>query len=246
MNFSYTMLKSFMECEYQYYLRYVKKVALDEGSASVYGSTVHRTIQLGYDNDLKKEDWINLFKREWISQCAIKKVVFNTNTEYIKKLKDGKELVAEYYDTYVHRKKAPQHTELRFGAKENVILGNHVLVGIMDQISSKGEVVDLKTGAKPTQSELDFDLQFTIYSFAYRKIFGKQEKGLILRHLGTMKDLKTTRTEKDFEVLNGEIDKIELKLRDNNFVRHIDRNCSRCYFVEKCLDKERAVNRWVK
>jgi ATP-dependent helicase/DNAse subunit B len=66
MEVSYTMLKSFMDCEYSYYLRYIKRIPIVESSASVYGSAIHRTIKQGYENNLDKDDWVKLFKVEWL------------------------------------------------------------------------------------------------------------------------------------------------------------------------------------
>ena len=91
---------------------------------------------------------------------------------------------------------------------------------------------------------MDLDLQFTIYSYLYRQLYGEPENGLILRHLGTMKDLPTTRTEEDFDVLLKEVVKIDKKIQGGNFVRSIGRDCANCYFLEHCLGKERPIGRW--
>jgi len=247
MRFSYTMVNSFMACEYQYYLRYIKKVQLQETAASVFGTAVHKAIHLGYVNDLPRDAWIKLFKTEWITANAQANISYTVNNEYIKKLDKGQEMLGTYYDNFVKGIKAPKELEYRFGFSGGGLpIGNHTLIGVIDQIDDRKRVIDYKTGVKPTQLQLDFDLQFTMYSYAYRKLFGEPESSLILRHLGTMKDLVTTRTEKDFEMLAGELDKLEKKMRSGVYVRHLGRDCSRCFFLEHCLDKTRKLEPWMR
>lgn len=243
---SYTKMKSLMDCPYSYYLRYIKHVPTLESSYSVFGTTIHETIHLGYENKLPKDDWVKLFKQEWVAEVASKDVVFHSEGEYLAKFKEGQQIVGDYYDSYVAkpRVKPPQSTELSFGRNPVVKIAGHTLVGKIDQITDDCKIIDYKDTPKPTQAQLDFDLQFTIYSYAYRYIFGKEEKALVLRHLGTMKDLTTTRNQKDFDMLESEVNKMESFIKQGNFIRNLGRNCERCYFLGACLDKERKVSRW--
>jgi RecB family exonuclease len=242
---SYTKIKSLMDCPYSYFLRYIKHVKTLESSYSVFGTAVHETIHLGYENQLTKEEWIKIFKQEWINRVADNDVVFNTEGEYLAKFKEGQQLVSDYHDTFVTKKtKPPQSTELSFGKNPVVKIAGHTLVGKIDQITADGKVVDYKDTPKPNQNQLDFDLQFTVYSYAYRYIFGKEEKALILRHLPTMKDMVTNRTKADFDMMENEIGKFEDIIKHGNFVRNLSRNCANCYFLGACLNKERKATRW--
>ncbi|MDD2731243.1 MAG: PD-(D/E)XK nuclease family protein [Candidatus Portnoybacteria bacterium] len=243
MEFSYTMLHSYMTCEYSYYLRYIERVPIKESSASVFGTAVHRTIKIGYDNDLPRDEWAKIFRKEWMALTSNKDIVFSSEGEYLKKFKDGADMVTNYYDKFVKRHKPPQMTEFFFGRDKAVKIGEHIIIGVFDQIDAKDRVIDYKSGVKPTKNKLDLDLQFTIYSYAYRQLFGKEEGGLILRHLGTMKDLTTTRTEDDFRLLEEEVDKVAKRLKGKLFIRSLDRGCDNCYFFEHCLGKERIYGR---
>jgi len=244
MEISYTMLHSLMECEYSYYLRYVERVPIRESSASVYGTAVHRAIHTGYENNLARDDWAKVFKHEWVVLTSSKDIAFYNENEYLKKFKDGQQLLLDYYDTFVKKeKKPPQMLEYFFGRDKAVKLGKHVIIGVLDQIDARSRIIDYKTGIKPTQAKLDLDLQFTIYSYAYRQLFDREESGLVLRHLGTMKDMKTKRTEEDFELVKEEVDKVERRLKGKIFVRNLGRGCANCYFIEHCLGKERKIGR---
>jgi len=244
MEFSYTALHSLMNCEYSYFLRYVLRVPIKESSASVYGTAIHQTIKLGYDNDLPRDEWANVFRQQWMELTSNKDIVFANEGEYLKKFKDGAQMVTDYYDKFVKRHKAPQMTEFFFGRDQAVTIGDgHLLIGVLDQIDAKNRVIDYKSGVKPTKNKLDLDLQFTVYSYAYRQLFGKKESGLVLRHLGTMKDLVTTRTEDDFAVLEEEVNKVAKRLKGKLYLRNLDRSCDNCYFIEHCLGKERSYGR---
>jgi len=246
MDISYTMLHTLMTCEYMYYLRYVKKVPLVESSASIYGTAVHRTIKLAYESGLSKEDMAKVFKQEWIQLASGKDIVFLHEKDYLNKLNEGQKLVTKYYDKYIKNVPPPKKVEHFISRKDGIKLGQYNVVAVFDQITHDDMVVDLKTGVKPTQTQLDLDLQFTIYSYVYRQVYGEREKGLVLRHLGTMKDLVTTRTEDDFDVLLNEVNKVESKINSNVFLRNLDRDCARCYFLEHCLGKEKQFGRWNK
>ena len=59
-----------------------------------------------------------------------------------------------------------------------------------------------------------------------------------------MKDLVTTRTNEDFLVLLNEVEKLDSKVNSGVYLRNLDRNCSRCYFLNVCLGKEKRFGRW--
>jgi len=241
---SYTKLNSFFHCEYLYYLRYIKRVKLQESSATAFGTSVHETIKIAYDNDLSGDEMAEVFKKQWVSNTNKKDILFYYDGEFIKKYKSGQEIVKNYYSKFMLDKPKPLATEYFFGRNQGIKIGKHVIIGVIDQIDADNNVIDYKTGRKPTQQQLDFDLQFTMYSIAHRQLFGKKENGLILRHLGTMKDICTYRDDEDFELLAGEIDKVESKLRGKAFVRNLSRECGNCFFLEECLGKQKKMRSW--
>ena len=245
MEISYTGLSSLFSCEYSWYLRYIVKVPSVETSASVYGTALHRAIKIGYDNGLNRDEIIKTFKREWFVLTAQKDIIYSHEKDYAKRLVNGQEIIGNYYDKYMHNTPQPKATELRFGRSDGVKLGEHTLIGIIDQVDHNNKVIDYKS-SKPTAAELDFDLQFTLYSYAYRALYGVKESALVLRHLGTLSDVTTTRTDSDFDILREEIDKAERTINAGIFLRNLGRGCANCYFLGACLGKERKVDRWRK
>jgi RecB family exonuclease len=245
MEISYTGLHSLMNCEYSFFLRYIKHVQIVESSASVYGSAIHHTIKAGYDNNLPREAWAETFKAEWLTLTKKPNIIYTGEGDFIKKFADGQEMVTKYYDKFFKKAKEPPIAiELFFGRDNKVAIGNNILIGVFDQIDSEGTIIDYKSGVKPTKAQLDLDLQFTVYSYAYRQLFNKEEKGLSLRHLPTMSDITTTRTDEDFALLKEEVDKAEHKVKSKTFMRNIGRDCATCYFLKECLGKEKKFGYW--
>lgn len=229
-----------MGCEYAYYLRYVRRVKTIESSASVYGTALHKAIKVGYDNDLEKDEWVKTFKNEWVIITNSKEgIIYSGDKDYIQKLRAGQDIIANYYDKFVKDKPKPLETEYFFSKKKGIKLGKHIVVGVFDQIDTEGRVIDYKSGVKPTKFQMDLDLQFTIYSYAYRKLFGAEEKELVLLHLPTCSEIVTNRTDDEFKVLESEVDKIEKSIEKDFFVRNLDRGCATCYFLEECLSKKK-------
>jgi CRISPR/Cas system-associated exonuclease Cas4 (RecB family) len=242
---SYTMLSTFFSCEWKYYLRYIEKIPLPNTAAMVYGSVIHDVIKNGYQQELNGEEMGKIFVEKWMRELDIKNVFIN-GKDNVDKRREGKEMLLDYYNRYMKDAPAPKVIEKRIGYNKDdkLTIGSYPLIVVFDQIDSEDNIIDMKTGAKPQQSEIDLDLQLTLYSYAFRKIYGRTEKGLIIRHLNSMRDFVTTRNDKDFEIITGEIEKVGKKIKSGIFVRSIGRSCDDCNYLEVCLGKERAINKW--
>jgi hypothetical protein len=238
---SYTKLSTMMECEYCYYLRYVERVKTPTTSPLVFGSAVHNAIKTGYEtNNLDREGWEKLFVHEWKVLTSIEDVNFSYDREYFARLKEGKKILGSYYDEFSSVTPAPLYTELRVTRTDSIKVGSLYLVGSIDQIDHENNIIDYKTGTKPIGFTLDFDLQLTFYSYIYRKLFGEPEKSVMIRHLGTMKDMPASpRTERDFSILEEEIAKFEKKIKSTSFLRNVGRSCAYCSYSNICLGRER-------
>jgi ATP-dependent helicase/DNAse subunit B len=244
---SYTKISTLMDCEYKYYLRYVERVSTPTGSALVFGSALHNAIKAAYESGLDREGWIKVFVNEWKTLTSIEDVHFLYENEYMARIKEGKKIIGDYYDKFVADSTfSPKHLEFRFTKSDGIKVGDFFLVGAIDQIDSANNIIDLKSGTKPVAFTLDYDLQLTIYSYVYRKLFGEEEGGLIIRHLGTSADMPAgKRTQKDFDILEEEIDKFGSKVKSGIFLRNIGRSCAYCQYAKKCLGIEKkSFNRF--
>jgi ATP-dependent helicase/DNAse subunit B len=237
MEISYSKLDSILSCPYKYYLRYIKKVKSKDSTATLYGTVLHNVVRLGYDNNLEEDDWVMLFKKEWMIQASARPDLFKESDDFGKKLVSGQEIISNYYNRFVVGNPPPKETEMRFSKEDNILVGNHYLVGIIDLIDHDNVVIDLKSGNKPSQNEIDFDLQLTFYSYVYRQLFKKKEKGLAIRHFNTTSDIITTRDKKDYDVLLEEINKVDKIVENGVYHRALGRSCNFCFYSDECLGK---------
>lgn len=129
-----------------------------------------------------------------------------------------------------------------------------LLTGSIDQIrKTDGEfwLLDLKTGidtrAQDWKDQYSFhhDYQFTIYSYAFRQIFGEKEKGIIIYPLNYYKDKETQenkdreaiftfRNETDYQAL---VELLDFFIASNNggvFPRYYGGHCKSCEYIEIC------------
>jgi len=118
------------------------------------------------------------------------------------------------------------------------------MVGKIDAIFKDDTVVEVKTtGRSPVQQEVDINLQLTLYSWAYRLIFGRPEKTIKVVNLVKTKEPKivvveTQRTERDhswllattFQVIRA----IEQKLFYPNPIGGF--GCFNCQYQEHCKE----------
>jgi len=232
MRFSYSMLSRFLDCPFSYKRIYIDKAETPDNISAVFGIVVHKTIHTGYSHKLEKADWLKVFKRNWIIAVKSRDALFATQEEFVSLLKEGQYMLSKFYDKYVKDVPFPIATEHRFN---NITLGNHTLVGIIDAITHDNEVIDFKTGKYiPKSLELSLDLQFTVYSYAFRQLYNKDEKALVLLNLRSNKKYLTYRTDSDYQVLETILDGVEIETSHKNFYKRPGRHCEWCPFMSEC------------
>ncbi len=132
------------------------------------------------------------------------------------------------------------------------------LVGFIDQIrkiKTKYWLIDLKTGWRNaeekdarTQYSIHHDYQFTIYSWAFRQLYGKKEAGIIVYPLDERKDpetggrieqeaIITTRGESDYSDLAELIDFFISCLEKETFPKNYGQSCRYCDYLEVCASE---------
>lgn len=142
-----------------------------------------------------------------------------------------------------------------------------ILVGSIDMIiRNKGDeywLVDLKTGiGAPTRNWQDqfpfhHDLQFTIYSWAFRQIFKKKESGIIVYPLNYYKNQETGekedrsaiftfRSEQDYQDLAEFLNFFVACIERGIFPKYYGPHCKECDYVEICDQKRKLFTQPVK
>lgn len=243
---------------------------IKRGQTILFPTTKESAIRIwnGFFSDVLKEEDGKLLH----NPCRIR---FNGRTpKEIRKEKEkfrvlGASMIGKYWED---NKDAPPPiaVETRFDGipapdPEGKPRADVILVGAMDQIreipyqAGKGEwyIIDLKTGwydfgekDARVQFPVHHDLQFTLYSWAFRQKYEKKEAGIIRYPLGyrgtntitgekiDKRALITPREEKHFIELGKFIAYFLSQLRKENFPRNIGQHCERCDYLEVCAHPE--------
>lgn len=199
MRLSPTRLKTYLGCPKQYRLRYVEEVQVPLTGALAFGRVLHQVIEsLHRDGGMDEQIAYQRFDQAW-RETLEQEVIF----------KEGKVSEEEYLDLadeilrgYVskHRDRPPPLL-VEFGFE--LPWEDHTLSGVIDRIDETAEglvIVDLKTNRnKPTQEDLDHDLQLTLYSWGVERVLGAPVAYCVHYHLRKNEELITRRGPKDYE-----------------------------------------------
>lgn len=153
----------------------------------------------------------------------------------------GENILKNFYE---NSKKMPRpiETEMNFGRKKDDIieLNGHELRGVFDRIDEwdgKMFIGDYKTNKKsPEKNSFDLhrNLQFTIYSYVFRKLFNKKEEAILFHHLRSGDIFETHRSEKDYDYLKLILDKVSKNISNDEFIPFYGFHCDFCDYQTPC------------
>jgi len=159
-------------------------------------------------------------------------------------MKLGERILRNFYLKHKNRLK-PAEVEFAFGRKKDDIvkIGDHEIAGVLDRVDKLekrvGElnpgyyITDYKTDKKsPYTEDFAFNLhrhpQFSLYSAAFRTIFGEEEQGTFYYHLREGKRFITHRSEKDFDYIKELLDHVAEGISNDKFTPFYGFHCSFC------------------
>ena len=245
---SYTQLNMFLRCARQYEYRYIKGIRRPPSGALVVGRSWHEAVELNYRQKIQTGEDLPLGHVTDCFSDSFEKA-FNEEVE----LKEG-ENPGRLKDTGIqitevhHQNIAPMVQPLEVEKEFVLDLGPnfpYVLKGFWDLIEKHG-IVDNKSYSRvPSQSDVDRDIQLTIYSTAYRAIYQKIEPELrldcvIKNKVPRVAQLSTTRTNADCTWLLGLVEKVAMAIKGGIFPPNpCGWHCSPkfCGFWELCKKK---------
>lgn len=247
--FSYSQLKAFETCPYQYYLNFILRIPVAGKAVFSYGKTMHSTLQRfmslikqgGAQGDLfgtgkdKKlpgvEELIGIYREAWIDDWYESK----EQKEDYKKL--GEKSLREFYREL--KEKKPQVMELEKGF--NFKVGEYTIRGTIDRVDKldKGvEVIDYKTGSPKSQKTVEKD-QLLIYQIAAAEVFGWQIEKLTFHYLDNNSQISFLGSEKEIEKIKEKIQKLINDILATDWrALPSEHKCRYCDFSEVCQFRE--------
>lgn len=157
----------------------------------------------------------------------------------------GENILEAFYRKHKDRAR-PIAVEKPFGIKkgEEITINGHRIRGVFDRIDrilrdSKEcyYITDYKTDKNSPEQDsftLHRNPQFTIYSYAFRELFGVKEEALLYYHLRKMRRLETHRSEKDYDYLKGLLDEVVEGIAKDKFVPFYGFHCNFCNYKPTC------------
>lgn len=235
---SASKLKTYKTCARQYYYKYMlpyhERPADDKNVAALLGTALHRAIELKYRNGDSPTAVFQNVMSETLDEWERKNLKINAASYFTQAQKVGKDILKSFDWDKFNPIELEYAFTLPFPDNRNPLVN---ITGYIDLIDTSGIVVDHKSASQaPIQDELDNDVQFLIYAWAYQQLYHTQPKKVIWNHLRTAKLYEA-------HVMDNYDDKIEQLTQDikgmlaaTHFVRRqIDETCrKRCSFFENC------------
>ncbi|MBI3379507.1 ATP-dependent helicase [Candidatus Gottesmanbacteria bacterium] len=200
---SYSQIDTFMTCPLQYKYRYILKIPVPQNAAGSFGTSIHATLQKFYEERKEgkhptKHKLFKLLNRVWMP------IGYGTKQYEEKMKKRGIDMLTQFYDKFYDPKIVPKNLEQVFKIK---LSPNLKIGGKIDRVDEthdgKLEIIDYKTGKKPTEKQIKENLQMTVYGLAAtdKGIYNRTPDEVILSFyfLGTQEKVSSTRTNDDLE-----------------------------------------------
>jgi CRISPR/Cas system-associated exonuclease Cas4 (RecB family) len=199
-HFSVSQLTDYLNCPLAYRFRHVLGLAWGTTPRAVaFGASVHKSIE--YMNkclangrpDVTADDVVTAFNRDWAHQIKTNNINWKKADEAAELLMKGQELLETYWQRFHDRR----YTAVELGFRLPILdpstglfIKSRDVVGRIDAIDG-GTLVEVKTsGRTPNQYQVDADLQLTLYSWAYRFLYGKAEDKIQVVYLVKTKEPK--------------------------------------------------------
>lgn len=222
---SASKLKVYQHCPKKYWYDYIKKYPKGPRHPSaLIGSSFHKAVEQFHKPE-DTRDPMTVFTEEYKKACE------EEGAEFDQLLwSDGVHMCLLYMDVI----RQPVKMEREFFLDYPLENPRYTIHGYIDQLYDWG-VVDLKTNKKrPTQKELDEDLQFIIYAWAFEQIQGYPPEKVIWYQARTGKDIVAN--------VVGKMDRVDsmiAKIDESYFMDEYPRNegfmCRFCPFKGPCL-----------
>jgi putative RecB family exonuclease len=243
---SYSQINTYMTCSLRYKFQYIDAIPATFTSAALaFGSGIHEAVAAFYQTrlegeELREDHMLDVYRNAWSKFANVK--FFNGDNQESLAVK-AKELISAFCAS------ANPNTQI-LGVEEFFELplgGLPIFQGYIDLIEQDANgrvtIVDMKTSAKkPSNSNVDDNLQLTAYSFGAEALgFNVYNMKFRLDVLTKTKSpelvkLETSRTDKDRDRFIRLVYSIWNGIQREVFYPKQDWHCSQCAWATYCAD----------
>lgn len=152
---------------------------------TLYGTALHETLAHNYRQKIASEIDLSASDLFQVYRGAMSDLIAKHDVRDTKGITQGMEINAEMTLQRYMAEVAPKIQPLLVEHKFELQLKNYpiTILGYIDLVTVEGWIIDHKSAGKTwkrdwTQDKVDDSMQLTMYSAAYRKMFGKAEAGV--------------------------------------------------------------------
>lgn len=247
LKFSYSKLNVFLTCPLQFKFKYIDRTKIEKSTddySTYLGRSVHLALENLYKNKDKDLEWLEIL---WIKICndqfkesTIKSPdVFKDKNTVNMFRNHGRKILRVFYESNQENFKRSDHETIALEQKFTTPLKDFTLTGLIDKVERIGSeifVVDYKTGAPPTQKEVDENLQLSFYAVACRKTgLALSNIHFVMHHVKHDVIIYTKRTVDDVKRLYSILQSVYDKIINEEYEATPSKNaCRFCGFKQYC------------
>lgn len=245
--FSFTQIKAFETCPYQYRFAHILKVPVRGKGVFSFGKSIHQTLKDFYQLVQRRmkpdlftpsgsgptspvvslDELLDMYERNWIDEW------YDSPAHMQQRKEQGKEFIKAFYQKQRNALTAPKFLEQPF----NIKIGKYTLKGVIDRVDvitkHKGaddvHIIDYKTGKVPaTKKDVDLE-QLLLYAIASKEVFGDTPKKLTYYFLDDNQEFSYEPQEKEIAAVKARVTKTIQDITKSDFrptpSPHICKNC---------------------
>ncbi len=243
---SYSALQTFKQCPQKYKFQAIDRISAPRSKEAIFGNVIHMALKFfhsKYPVSPTSDELLNYYKDIWNPEP------FQSQEEDMIYFSEGIRMLKNYYQYFL--KNRDTFTVLDIESRFEIPIENPetkqtcTLAGKIDRIDKLKnetiEIVDYKTAKRlPPQTEVDNNLQFSIYCLAvflrwpHLKIKRSENIKLSFHYLRHGEILSTKRTKNQLDETKNEIWKIISKIEKGNFKPLPSVLCDWCGYKSIC------------
>lgn len=248
--FSFTQLKAFEICPYQYRYAHVLKVPVGGRHTFSFGQSMHLTLERFFARMQEKksaaqgslfavgqptaasqptlEELLQIYEASWIDEW------FENKEQAKEYFNLGRNILKEFFKKHDNAWPNTKFLEKGFNLK----IGSYALKGKVDRVDARGdgvEIIDYKTGNVPKNGiQVDKD-QLLIYQLAAENIWQEKPVALTFYYLNENKPISFLGTAEDLEEMKKKIISTIEEIRKSEFKANPSpQTCQHCDFKIIC------------
>ncbi|KKP98341.1 MAG: hypothetical protein US71_C0007G0029 [Parcubacteria group bacterium GW2011_GWD2_38_12] len=174
MRISYSALEAFKKCPQKYKFKELDKIKEPPSLSAVFGAAVHGALQYFHSQKTlpSSKELMDYFSINWLERKEKLKERNLPDSEFNFMENEAKNILLDYHNDNSEETPHILSLESKFEASLKSSDDFHILTGKIDRIDRQEdgsfEIVDYKTSKKmPSQSDIDDDLQLSLYHLGF-------------------------------------------------------------------------------